>query len=259
MSDIIKSSDSKYTEYENLLVERDGLLKEANQIWITYLQNFGELITDIYEEQIECVKCKKTIAYYQQAFNHGGKVDPDALQKYLEESMQEYYDNLNRMLKENAEAKACDSSNFYEAKRSKELYRRLAKLIHPDINPETDRSEVLQDLWTRVLSAYGMNSVKELAELEVLVRKALKELGIEDVKADIPDIDERILDLQQEIELITHSEPYIYKKFIEDEDAVAKKKAELQAEYDDYKKYRKELEETILKMLSSGGLHIHVD
>ncbi len=37
-------------------------------------------------------------------------------------------------------------------------------LIHPDLNPETDNSPELQELWQRILIAYGKNSVKELSK-----------------------------------------------------------------------------------------------
>ena len=190
--DLIKSTDSKYEEYENLLLERDQITKEAGQIWTVYLQLFGKLITDNYEEKLECIKCKKTIAYYQNALNHGGVVDSAAMEKYMEQEMAEYYANLRRMLKENEDANNAGTSTPYEVARAKTLYRRLAKLIHPDINPETDHSKELQELWQRILIAYHHNDVKELSELEVLVRKVLKELGSEDVKVDIPDIEEKI-------------------------------------------------------------------
>ena len=49
--DLIKSSDTKYEEYENLLLERDQVKKEAGQIWTVYLQVFGKLISDNYEEK----------------------------------------------------------------------------------------------------------------------------------------------------------------------------------------------------------------
>lgn len=91
MMDLIKSTDSKYEEYENLLLERDQITKEAGQIWTVYLQLFGKLITDNYEEKLECIKCKKTIAYYQNALNHGGVVDSAAMEKYMEQEMAEYY------------------------------------------------------------------------------------------------------------------------------------------------------------------------
>ena len=257
--DLIKSSDSKYTEYENLLLERDQLSKEAGQVWTVYLQMFGKLISDNYEEKLECIKCKKTIAYYQVALNKGGTVDAAAMERYLEQEMAEYYVNLRRMLKENEEAKNAGTSTPYEVERAKTLYRRLAKLIHPDINPETDHSEELQELWNRILIAYHHNDVKELAELEVLVRKVLKDLGADEVKVDIPDIEEKIDTIRVEIDQIIHSEPYCLRYLVEDEDAAKKKKAELQEELESYQKYHRELNSIILQMLQSGGLKIYVE
>ena len=90
MMDLVKSGDSKYDEYENLLLTRDQLRKEAGQIWTVYLQLFGRLITENYEEKLECIKCKKIIAYYQNAINHGGAVDSAAMQKYLDQEMAGY-------------------------------------------------------------------------------------------------------------------------------------------------------------------------
>ncbi len=256
--DLIRSSDSKYEEYENLLLERDRLLKEAGQIWTVYLQLFGQLISDNYEEKLECIKCKKTIAYYQSALNRGGAVDAVALEKYLEQEMEEYYVNLRRMLRNNEAARSARTSTAYEVERAKTLYRRLARLVHPDLNPATDASEELQELWNRIQTAYHHNDVKELAELEVLVRRVLKELGAEGVKVDIPDIEEKIGEVREEIRRITSSEPYTLRTLVEDEDAAEKKKAELQRELETYRQYHRELNEVILRMLQSGGLKIYV-
>ncbi|MBR5059591.1 MAG: hypothetical protein IKX06_02340 [Clostridia bacterium] len=255
--DLVKSGNSKYDEYEALLLERDMLSKEAGQIWTTYLKTFGQLITENYEEKIECIKCKKTIAYYQNAVNHGGTVDAKAMQEYLSREMAGYYENLKRMTEDNKKAKEAGTSSAYEVKRSKELYRRLAKLIHPDINPETDRSEELQELWQRIRSAYGKNSVKELAELEVLVRKTLKALGLDSTPVEIPDVDERIDEIKKEIEEIKNTEPYSLKFLVEDEEAAKKKREEISKETEEYKKYRKELGDIIVNLIAGGGLQLY--
>ena len=257
--DLVKSSGSRYDEYEALLLERDQLNKEAGQIWTIYLQMFGQLIAENYEEKLECIKCKKAIAYYRNILNRGGVVDPKAMGEYLDREMAGYYDNLKKMLDDNRLAKEAGTSSAYEVKRSKELYRRLAKLIHPDLNPATDGSDELQELWQRIIAAYGQNSVKELAELEVLVRKTLKDLGIGDVKVDIPDIREKEEELRKEIEYIKRTEPYSLKCLIEDENAAQKKRDEIIKETEEYKKYHKELNEIIVKMLASGGFDIYVE
>lgn len=256
--DLVKSGDSKYDEYENLLLTRDQLRKEAGQIWTVYLQLFGRLITENYEEKLECIKCKKIIAYYQNAINHGGAVDSAVMQKYLDQEMAGYYENLNRMIQDAEAANNAGESTPYEVQRSKNLYRRLAKLIHPDINPETDRSDTLKELWQRILIAYHHNDTKELSELEVMVRKALHDLGSEKVTVDIPDIEGKIEALRVEIDTITHTEPYSLQSLVEDEKAIENKTAELQEETESYKKYHKELDAIILQMMNSGGLKIYV-
>ena len=233
--------------------------KEAGQIWTVYLQTFGRLITENYEEKLECVKCKKTIAYYQNALNRGGAVDPKAMQEYLDREMAGYNDNLKKMIEDSRRADEAGLSSAYEVRRAKELYRRLAKLIHPDLNPATDKSEELQELWQRILSAYGKNSVKELTELEVLVRKVLKESGIGSTKVEIPDIADKIEEIKKEIEEIRRTEPYSLNYLVEDEEAAQKKKDEIAKETEEYKKYRKELTEIIVGMMASGGLQFHVE
>ncbi len=259
MDGLIKRSGSKYEEYEEALLERDQIEKEAGQIWTAYLKTFGKLITDVYEEKLECVKCKKIISFYQSALNRGGDVDPAAMERYLKEEMADYYANLKKMLDDNKEADNAEISSPYEVQRSKVLYRRLAKLIHPDIHPETDALDQLKELWQRIVTAYHANSVKELSELEVLVRRTLKENGEEGGAVDVPDIEDKIAETRRETEEIKSNEPYSLKILLEDPEATEKKKSELTKELEEYRGYRKELNGVIVRMMEGGGLKIHVE
>ena len=256
--DIIKSGDSRYTEYEDLLMERDRLLKESGQIWTVYQQLFGQLMTEIFEEKIEYIKNKKIIGYYQAALNHGGEIDSRAMQAWLDNEMAAYEAQLKKMIEETEEAKNAGTSTPYQVKRSKELYRRLAKLLHPDLNPLTDGNEDLQELWNRVVIAYGNNDVKELTELSVLIRKALKDLGAGETRAEIPDLEERIDALKEEIEGIKNTEPYTYKVLIGNSKLIEAKTKELQEELESCREYRKELGRIILQMLQGGDIRINV-
>lgn len=256
MMELVKSSDSRYEEYENLLLERDQAMKDADSFWIAYTKEFGQLISDVYEEQLECIKRKKSLSYYQTAINHGGIIDQNAMQVWLDQEMASYYENLQMLKNDNDRCKNAKSSTMYEVKRSKELYRRLAKLLHPDINPETDREPKLMELWNRAMAAYRINNVKELSELEILTRKALVELGLGEIKVEILDIDDRIESLKKEIYEITHTEPYTHKTLLEDPDAMKKKKDELKDQLKAYQEYKKQLDEEISKMLTNGGITI---
>ncbi|MBR2805165.1 MAG: hypothetical protein IKE18_00120 [Oscillospiraceae bacterium] len=259
MDDIIKDENARYEEYENLLVDKDELIKEGESIWVHYQQLFGQLITDIFEEKLECIKNKKVISLYQAAINHGGHVFSHMVDEYLDKEMSDYYAELQRLISEKDSAEDAATVSAYASKRSKELYRRLAKLLHPDINPLTDESEELQDLWVRTVKAYEEYDVKTLSELEVLVRKTLKELGAGEIKVEIPDIREKIDALKEEIMHIRASEPYCHKALIENPEAVEKKTKELEEELQKYKDYYQELNRIILEMLNGGDLIIHVD
>ena len=254
--DLIKSTNTRYEEYEALLLDRDQIQKEAGQIWTAYIKEFGQLLTDVYEEKIECVKRKKTISYYQMAINRGDAIDPDAMHEYLDKEMASYYANLRRMMQDNETCRKSGTSTSYEVNRSKTLYRRIAKLIHPDINPETDRQDTLKELWQRTLTAYAHNDIKALSEIEILVRKALKECGMGEIHVDVPDIDQKIEDLKDEIQIITGSEPYTYHVLLDDPEAVEKKKTDLTDELEAYRKYRKELDDVIEEMIRNGGVKI---
>ena len=250
---MIKSTQSKYEEYEALLLERDQREKEAGQIWTRYVCEFGKLITDVFEKKIESVKRKKIIAYYQQRINRGEPVDPAAMEEYLKAEMETWYAQLKSMIEDTKRCKASKVSSAYEVKRSKELYRRIAKLLHPDMNPETDRREELMELWARTITAYHANNVKELSELEVLVRKALKDLGLGNVRVDIPDIEERIADLKKEIKEITTTQPYTFRALVESKEAREHKKRELKEELDAFTHYVKQLDEVIEELVANGG------
>ena len=252
--EIVKSKDSKYEEYERLLLERDQTLKDAEQNWINYVNAFGELITAVFEEKVECIRLKKTIAFYQKALNHGGKVDQNKLNLHLQKEMAEYNAQLNRMKKDNDLYRSMKVASAYQVKRSKEIYHKIAKLIHPDINPETEKHEELTELWNRAALAYNVNNPKELAELEVLVGKALDDLGAGTINVDIPDIDTKIDELKTEISDIISAEPYIYGDLLRDDKACEEYKKELQEELEKYKKYHEELNETLEKLFGEGGL-----
>ena len=88
----------------------------------------------------------------------------------------------------------------------------------------------------------------ELAEIEVLVRKAMKDLGLYVERPEIPDIGEKIEELKKEIETIRTTKPYTYRYLVENEDAAARETAKLKVELASYLDYVKELDGKIEKL-----------
>ena len=58
-------------EYEDLILQRDRLEKEADQIRLNYLREFGEEITAAFQARIDCIALKKSITFCQMKKNAG--------------------------------------------------------------------------------------------------------------------------------------------------------------------------------------------
>ena len=87
MEEIIKSHNSSYARYEELIYRRDSLKKEAFLYHAAYVREFGDLILEIFRKKIECIRKKKAIEYCQAALNHGKSVDQAKMQEYLEKEI----------------------------------------------------------------------------------------------------------------------------------------------------------------------------
>lgn len=249
---IVNVKNEGYGRYEELLLLRDRLNKEANLYYMAYIREFGDLINRVYEMKIECIKRKKTIAYCQMSANHGEKVDVEKLQQYIEQEMKEYNIHLKGMLKASEEAKASKQISETDVLKIKKIYRELAKLIHPDINPATNEIPQLKELWLSLVTAYNCNSLKDMEETEILIKKALKDMDNDVFEIEIPDLGEKISKIEEEIRGIKSTAPYCYWEILENQDLINEKKSELEEELKMYSNYLDELDNMMEKIIQSG-------
>lgn len=255
MNEIIRVKNISYDRYEELLMRRDSIKKEAFQYERAYVREFGDLILEIFQMKLECIRKKKTIEFCQAAGNHGNTVDRDKLQEYLKQELAAFQEQLNGMIQDAEDAKKVSQVTEVELLQIKKIYHKMVKQIHPDINPMVEKSEKLQELWQRVIVAYNCNDLKLMQETEVLITKALEQLGNEAIDVEIPNIDEKIEELEAEITRIRETDPYQYKFLLEDPEAVREKKDSLNEEKKSYEEYSNQLEE-ILKGLMKNGVSI---
>ncbi len=250
MTDIVRKHNTSYARYEELINRRDDLKKEAFQYHADYVREFGDLILELFRKKIECIRKKKTIEYCQAALNHGNNVDQEKLREYLEKEMADFQAQLKGMVEEHEavlESTVITEKDLLEIKR---IYHRLVKKIHPDINPAVTGSEELMDLWHRVSVSYSCNDLKALQELEVLVMQALESVNIDDI--EIPEIEDKIAELEKEIRTIMETDPYQYKFLLADDKAVEAKKEDLKNELKTYEDYSRQLDEVLEEIIGSG-------
>lgn len=252
MGELIKSENTAYARYEELLLRRDALQKEAFLYQRAYVRAFGDTILDIFRKKIECIRKKKTIEYCQAAVNHGLCVDQAQLQAYLLHEMEAFQRQLGDMIEDAESAKRSKMVSEVDLLAIKRIYRKLVKQIHPDINPRTNETPQLLELWQRIQTAYRCNDKKGMQELELLVSTALRQLGLGDEKIEIPDIEEKIAEIEEEIARIRTTDPYLYKDLLEDDEAVEEKKADLNEELQAYEEYSKQLDDVLNGLIASG-------
>ncbi len=251
--EIIKVRNGLYEQYEELLLKREHFLKEASQYLIGYTREFGDLIAEVFEIKIRCIRLKKEIAWCQKRLNQGRKIDLNAMKAEMDHTMAMYYEELADMVRDAEHARNFGFLTPVNAQQVKRIYRELAKKLHPDINPKTKEEEKLQELWNRISIAYYHNDLEELRELKVLTIAALKELGDDGIEVEIPNLDQKIAYLEDEINDIITTKPYIYKELLTDPGKIEEKRRELESEKAEYLSYNDRLQETMDTMLEKQG------
>ena len=251
-----ETRDELFTRYEELLLKKEQLYKDGESYRIAYIRVFGELTANVFKAKIECIRLKKNIAFCQKALNRGRKITANEMEDAVELEMKVYNAELQNILSENKRAEQSTCSDKLDVTLAKKIYRRLAKKLHPDINKMTEKDPGLANIWYSVMIAYHMNDVERLEELEVLANKVMRDHGDQAIDIDYDDLEDRIKSLETKIGLLISDKPYIYGEFLEDEDKVKAKKAEMEKELKEYEDYALELEEVLADLMMQGGATI---
>ena len=245
MKKLAKVKAASYERYSELLLKKDELKKEAEEIQNDYSVVFGELKTLLFKERMECVKKRKIISYCQRQMVEDKQIIEAELNSFVDQAMQELNDTLQAMIDQNEKSKKLENIDKATIKKIKTIYFRIAKLIHPDMKPELKDDETIKDLWNRTLVAQKQNQLKEIEEVEFLVKKYLDSISGKKRHVEIPDVEEKIARLIEEIEEIKTTNPYLYKYLLANEDAVNEEKKSILSEIDEYKRYGEELDSLI--------------
>ncbi len=135
----------------------------------------------------------------------------------------------------------------------KELYRRIVKKLHPDVNPDITSHEL--ELLNKANDAYRDGDLEALEDIydEVfgMEEQEIPESaeGIEQLKERIIKLKGKIAELRKEIEAIKAGFPYSEKDFLEDDKKVSQKQAEYNRIIQEYEQLIKELEKKLDELL----------
>ena len=229
--------------YKTLLLKRDALHKEEQIYQFAYFKTFGELLEERYSLQIECIKCKKIIAYCLSKRNRGSCIFSGELNAYIERELTPYYENLKVLsVIRKAEQEKIPQLEYLKIKR---LYRKLAMMLHPDMHPSLANNLEILELWEKIKHAYRCNDYVALQETEVLAAALIEKYLKTEQSVDVEDLEGKVTLLRTEIDKIVHEEPYIYKYLLDDDEAVEERKIEIGEEIEEYRNYLEELLEEV--------------
>ena len=252
MDGVVRVNSAGYDRYEELLLRKNELRKEAFQWEQEYIRVFGEDILGVFRAKVECAKKIKTIEFCQRAVNRGMDPDSAEMQAFIARETRELQEHFREMTEAYENAKDTGTVTEAELAEIRKIYRRLVKQTHPDIHPELAGSEKIQGLWNQVTAAYTCNDLKELRELEVLVAAALAENSGTGLRVEIPDLEEKIAALEKEIEEIMSTDPWRYQFLLGDAEAVEEKKRTLREEEKAYREHSAQLDRILEDLLPEG-------
>ena len=255
MNELIRSNGFSYERYEELVIRKNALQKECFQLEQEYIREFGEDTMAVYRLQLECARKKKTIEFCQMARNRGQEPDQNELGAFLARETAELQEHFQKLRDEYDSAKSTGTVTEAQLMDIRKTYRRLAKLIHPDLHPEL--GEAVLDLWNQITAAYTCNDLESLKELEVLVAAALVEVA--DAQIEIPDIEEKIAKIETDISEMMSRNPYQFKFLLEDEEAVKEKHRSLKEEEENFRLYSEQLDRILEEVLPAGTFIIWND
>lgn len=242
---LIKSVNKDFSKYEELLLRRDNLKKEAANIHLEYIRTFGDLIIESFKLKVECIRKKKMISYCQWHMNHGKTISYSALQDYISKEMESYENDLREIISDVKIAKEATAVSAAEARKIRSIYCQLVKKLHPDLHPDLFNDKTIREYWNRIVVAYTHSMLKDLEELEILVNIYLETNGIDTSGIDIRNIDEKIMAVEAEIEDIISNDPYQYRFILADEEECKSRKNSYENEIKSYREYSVQLDEIL--------------
>ena len=148
-----------------------------------------------------------------------------------------------------------------KASELKSLYRKIVKLLHPDVHPNPTPKE--KELLNRAIQAYDRGDLETMRQIwEELTGSGMADPeeeyedspeGIAKMREILEKLRKRCKELDTEIRHIKSEYPYTMKAFLDDEEAVEKRRSELQAEIDQTRETNRQLEEYINELKRQMG------
>ncbi len=244
-------------ELSMLYLERDELLFViCVNIETAYLLEFGSLEYNVYKAECAVLRLKRKIDLFQAKINRQEKIVLSEIENLLDEEFKEYQEKLNEQMEKINDALRRSKAKFLtdeENEELKRLYRKIVKVLHPDINPNITKEEF--KLLQNAIEAYKIGDLKALRIISELIDKDLmlnqdRDLSYTLIK-DKERLEAFIKEMKEIIAEIKTNYPYNVKEIIENPSKLNQRKQELKETLEYYNELISIYKDRIEKMLRS--------
>lgn len=156
-------------QYIHYLTEKDILLECGKpQIDALYMVKIGQQQFDLMQRQLDFKQLKRKVELAVGQLNHNQRIDWKKIDNQLDT---EFVAENERIF---LETKRIEQANYYfthlhtveDTMEIRRLYRQLAKMLHPDVNPNISQMQI--SLWYAVKEAYDQGNLDSLRSLEII-------------------------------------------------------------------------------------------
>ena len=183
-----------------------------------YEASVGVLLFEEFKLLIQIKLTQLEINLTQAYINHNAPIDHRRISDQVKAAQQDYQAKIEQ--KEAELKKAEDFLNApclskVETTELRNLYRTIAKALHPDLHPDQGREEC--DLFIKAASAYRKGDIQTLRQISILIQtKNIQDIPGQDLLTLIEKAKESIAIFQERIDLMNAQFPFIYRDKILD-------------------------------------------
>lgn len=209
-----------------------------------YGVKIGALEIELLEKTLELKALKKKIQFAQKALNRDEHPDIPTIEKRVSEMLDDAYTEILESKKdiENAEwyLNGATTLTDEEYHAVKTIYKKAAKKLHPDLNPDGTEEHIL--IWHAFYNAYKANDLELLRALEIIHEDLLKNKTEEEeistcddaYATEIERLKEAMQKLEQEEKKLRKEFPLNIAKNLDDADWIARQQESLNHEISRY-------------------------
>ena len=229
------------TELSMLMLERDELrFVICKNIEMEYMIKLGSLEYKAYEAQCAAMRLKRKIELIQAKKNRQERVNLSKIDETLDVEFFEYQQKLNEQIDKMNDALKHSNAEYLSEEDNKELkklYRKIVKVLHPDINPEVSLAQV--KMLDNAVNAYKNGDLATLRIIDEMVGEHQLPEKHQDaftqLKEEKERLDKMLGSIKESIDKIKSEYPYCVKDILEDDQKVKHKKVELEELLKQYK------------------------